>query len=210
MLALGLGRDAIRYRETIGRLHRAHRGVYAVGKRPITPPERAAGAVLACGPGALLSHGSAMALWGLSKRWDEPFEVTVAGHRRPSAITVHRSRTLARRDATRQLGIAVTSPARTLLDYAPRLTERALARAVNDALHSRYLHRSALAELVDRCGHLEGASRLATFIGPHHGPTRSELEDAFLAFCRRYGLPQPAVNVKVGGYEVDAFYESSG
>ena len=208
LLALGVGVQAIKYRVAIGRLHRVHRGVYAVGKRAVTPLERAPAAVLACGPGALLSHGSAMALWGFFKHWDEPLEVTVAGQRRLRAITVHRSRTLAQRDATRQLGIAVTSPARTLLDCAPRLSEKGLSRAVNEALLSRYLHRPALAELLHRCGHLEGARRLARFAGPRQGPTRSELEDAFLSFCRRYGLPQPAVNVKVGGYEVDAFYEA--
>lgn len=208
LLALGLKADAISYRVEIGRLHRLHRGVYAVGKRAVTPLERAAAAVLACGPGALLSHASAMALWGFSKRWDEPFEVTIAGQRRPGAVTVHRSQALARRDATRQLGIAVTSPARTLLDCTPRLSEKALTRVVNDALHSRYLHLSALAELLDRCGHHKGAGRLAPFVGTRHGPTRSELEDEFIAFCTRYGLPQPAINVKVGGYEVDAFYEA--
>ncbi len=39
-----------------GRLFPVHRAVYAVGRPPRLPLERAAGAVLACGPGAALSH----------------------------------------------------------------------------------------------------------------------------------------------------------
>ncbi len=203
----GLSDDSIAYRVKLDRLHRVHPGVYSVGRQPVTPLERAAAAVLACGPGALLSHGSAMSLWGFWKRWDWPLEVTVAGDRRPGGLTVHRSRTLCCRDATRQHGIAVTSPARTLLDCAPRMTERALTRAVNDALQTPYLYPSQLAEVVDRCSRLRGAGRLAAFVGHSDGPTRSQLEDDFIAFCRAFGLPTPRLNVRVGGYEVDALFE---
>ena len=34
------------------------------------------GVMLACGEGAVLSHGSAAPLWGIFKRWEMPFEVT--------------------------------------------------------------------------------------------------------------------------------------
>lgn len=33
--------------------------------------------------------------------------------------------------------------------------------------------------------------------------TRSELEQAFLKLCERYGLPRPEINAKVGSLEVD-------
>src|SRR5438105_4623447 len=78
LLELGLGRRAIAYRLRSGRLHRLYRGVYAVGRPPTDPIQWAAAAVLACGQRAMLSHGSAMTLWGLWKRWDRPFDVTVA------------------------------------------------------------------------------------------------------------------------------------
>ncbi|MBV9802666.1 MAG: type IV toxin-antitoxin system AbiEi family antitoxin domain-containing protein, partial [Solirubrobacterales bacterium] len=64
LLGLGVDDDAIRYRVKIGRLYRVFRGVYSVGRRPITVQEWASAAVLACGPGAALSHASAMVLWG--------------------------------------------------------------------------------------------------------------------------------------------------
>jgi hypothetical protein len=37
LVATQLGEGAIRYREKVGRLHRIHRGVYAVGHRKLTP-----------------------------------------------------------------------------------------------------------------------------------------------------------------------------
>jgi hypothetical protein len=48
-----------------GRLLRVHVGVYAAGHWPCTDDARWIAAVLACGPGAALSHRSAAALWDL-------------------------------------------------------------------------------------------------------------------------------------------------
>jgi len=132
LLALGLGRRAIGHRVAAGRLIREYTGVYAVGHVPVSFIDWAAAAVLACGPGAVLSRASAASLWGIRKEWRRPFEVTVPTARRRRGITVHRSRTLTRNDIRTQLGIRVTSPARTLLDYAPTLNDKQLTRAVND------------------------------------------------------------------------------
>jgi Transcriptional regulator, AbiEi antitoxin len=210
LLALGLSDDAIAHRVAHGRLHRVHLGVYAVGRPPTTALERAAAAVLACGTGAALSHRSAGALWGFIKPWPTRFDVTVSRDRRPKGIRTHSARTASPQDFTRHLGIRVTTPARTLLDCAPPLTDPQLARAVNDALLSNYLKPSHLGELLARSPRNHpGAARLAPFIEqPASAPTRSELEDAFLAFCGRYDLPRPKTNAKVAGYEVDALFEA--
>ncbi|MGI8430582.1 MAG: hypothetical protein ACR2OB_15060 [Solirubrobacteraceae bacterium] len=208
LLALGLGDPGIAHRIQTGRLHRVHAGVYAVGTPPVTALQRAAAAVLACGPGAALSHDSAMALWGFTSRWPGRSEVTTTGDRRPAGIIVHRSPALGHRDLRKHYAIPVTSAARTLLDCTPRLTERALARTVNDALLSGHVKRSHLAELLRRCPRRPGASRLARFVNAGDGPTRSEFEDTFLVFCERFGFPRPRVNVTVAGREVDAFFEA--
>ena len=64
---------------------------------------------------------------------------------------MHRTKTLTRRDITRQLGVPVTSPARTVFDMTPRLkTDGALRRFVNDARLTRTFHLSDLAELLER------------------------------------------------------------
>jgi very-short-patch-repair endonuclease len=208
LLHLGLRRDAIDYRLRIGRLIPVYAGVYAVGHVPIAAAARAAGALLACGPDAVLSHGSAASLWGFFKRWELPFEVTAVSDRRPRTIRVHRCTSLTPKDIRYHLGLRVTTPARTLLDIAPRLTDKALTRAVNDAQLSNHLRLPALRELLERCSRHPGAKRLAPFLQAPSGPTRSEFEDEFLAFTKRFGLPQPNVNATVGGREVDALFEA--
>ncbi len=172
----------------------------------MTPLARAQAAVLACGERAVLSHSSAASLWGFDKRWDGPFEVTVPSLRTRKGITVHRSTTLVRRDITRQLGIRVTTPARTALDIAPRLTDKRLTRVVNDARHTRYLSLDDLADVPARNPRHRAAKRLLPFVTARRGPTRSDLEDAFVEFARRYGLPDPEINACLNGREVDALF----
>jgi hypothetical protein len=202
-----LSRRAIQYRAEVGQLIPVHAGVYAVGHVNVTPVARASAAVLACGDDALLSHGSAATLWGFNKYWDMPYEVTVAtSHRRRGGIKVHRSRTLVSQDITHQLGVRVTTPERTVLDIAPRLTNRRLTRVVNDARHTGFLHLNDLADVLDRNPHHPGTRRLRSFVANSGNPTRSPLEDEFLEFAKRYGLPTPVTNTRLLGYEVDVLY----
>lgn len=147
-----------------------------------------------------------MTLWGFFKRWERPFQVTVSGDRRPAGIGVHRSPALIRRDFTRQLGIRVTSPARTVLDSAPSLSDRTVRRAVNDARLLRYLHLPELADVIERFPRHPGAARLRGLLATPGGPTRSEFEDTFPAFCECFGLPRPVMGARVAGYEVDALF----
>ena len=206
LLRLGLTRHQISHSIKIHRLIPVYAGVYAVGHIPTLPEDRAVGALLACGPGAVLSHGSAAVAWGVFRRWRMPFEVTARSiHTRPD-IRVHRA-ALKRRDVRYQAGIRVTSPARTMLDIAPRMTDKALRRAVNDLRRPGYLHIPDLEDVVDRFPRHAGAARLRPFIErPRDRPTRSTLEDDFLAFTERFGLPRPQVNVWVAGREVDAWF----
>jgi hypothetical protein len=182
--------------------------VYAVGHEQTAAVARAAAAVLAYGDGAILSHSSAASLWGITKRWDFPLEVTVTADRRRPGIRTHRSTTLTRKDIRRHLGIRVTSPARTVLEIAPRLSDRALARAVNDARLSRHLRLTDLDELLARLPRHAGARRLRPFAeaGQGQGPTRSGWEDELDAFVTRFGLPVPEINTHVAGWEVDAVF----
>jgi very-short-patch-repair endonuclease len=203
LLGLGLTDGAILYRLKIGRLHRLHNGVYAVGHRPVSPFAHALAAVLACGPGAALSHGSAATLWGITSQWHTPLEVTAQSARRRSGLGIHRSRTLTPRDVTRHYDI----PARTLLDNTPRLADKDLARAVNELRLAGYLKLGDVTELLTRHAPTRAGNRLRGHVAhPERAPTRSEFEDAFLPFVERYHLPEPQVNTRVAGHEADIFF----
>ena len=104
-------------------------------------------AVLACGPDAALSHGSAAALWRIVPRWPSPPHVTAPSERRRPGIHVHRSR---HADATTHYGIRVTTPARTLVDLADVLTPKQLTRALNEAQVQRLVTPAELTTLLTR------------------------------------------------------------
>jgi Transcriptional regulator, AbiEi antitoxin len=207
LLGVGLGPEAIKYRIGIGRLIPVYVGVYAVGHLPVAPEARAHAAVLACGDGAVLSHGSAASLWKYAKHWTMPHEVIAASRRRRPGIKVHRATPLTRRDVTRQLGVPVTSPARTVFDMTPGLkTDAGLRRFVNDARLTYTFHLSDLGELLARHPRHPATKRLLPFLEARRGPTRSDFEDDFVVFASRYGLPAPIVNTYVLGHEVDALF----
>jgi len=197
--AAGLLPSRVADRVTAGRLHRIHRGVYAVGHPNIGNEGRWIAAVLACGDGAVLSHRSAAALWrilpaaGRGERAQVgavgPVDVTVpsgAGRAARKGIRLHRSRTLSPADCTRRAGIPVTKPARTLEDLRRILPSKNFARALREAEYRRLPIRNAFKP--DR--------------------TRTDLEAMFLALARRHRIPRPEVNVRVDCYVVDFLWRS--
>ena len=97
------------------------------GHVALTLDSRRIAAVMACGPGALLSHRAAGEATGLLHSSPQ-FEVTVPRGRKPKpGIVVHRSRLIHPEDRSTVRGIPVTSVARTLVDLAD-VVERATAR----------------------------------------------------------------------------------
>ena len=192
LIALGLAPRTITARAAAGQLVGVHAGVYAVGYRRVEPIARAAAAVLAVGEGAVLSHDSAAALWGL-RRWPRIPEVTALRCVRRPGIAAHRSATLRRGDMTTQLGVRTTTAARTLHDIRSRLTRKQFIRLVNAA----------------RLEHLLDGDRAEALLGHRRNPTRSGLEDAFQRFVERHGLPQPETGAHVAGHEVDALFPAA-
>lgn len=205
LLGCELTRNEVAARVTAGHLYRIHRGVYAVGHPPKAPIERAAAAVLAGGAGAALGHEGSLALWGFTHRWPATFDVITTTDRRLRGIRTHQYTGLTRADITVQLGIRTTSPARTLLDCAPRLHERARTRVIADALHTPFLTQNQLADVHARFPRHPGAALLEPFLDATN-PTRSVMEDDFKAFCARHSLPTPLINVPVAGHIVDALF----
>ena len=132
---LGLEPSGARKRADRGRLHRIHRGVYALIPRGLLKREGLwMAAVLACGEKAALSHRSGAALQGLRDHGHTTVEVTVPSSARSRpGITIHRSRTLASSDVIRVKNIPCTTVARTLLDLADVVNRRQLERALDQA-----------------------------------------------------------------------------
>lgn len=130
---LGLTASAVHKRAASGRLHRVHHGVYSLAPAELLSRRgRYMAAVLACGPGAVLSHRSAAALHELRATDRTGIDVTISGrtnHNRPG-IDVHRSCTLSAGDTTTVDGIPCTTVSRTLLDLAGVVGRRPTERAI--------------------------------------------------------------------------------
>jgi very-short-patch-repair endonuclease len=210
LLAAGIGPGAIETRLKRHQLHPLHRGVYAVGHTALVPLAREVAALLACGPGAVLSHRSAVWFWRLLELATDLIEVTVPGssRRRPGLI-VHRSRTLGPGDVRMHHGIPVTSPARTLLDFAEGATARELERAFDEAIAKRLTTHSALGAAVKKAQGHHGAGAVRDLLDRSGDPTitRSEAEERFLELVRAAALPIPKVNAFVGTHLVDFVWE---
>lgn len=206
---LGFSKHQLSERVAAGRLHRLYRGVYAVGHKRSTQHGRWMAAVLACGDGAVLSHGSAARLWGILDRGGSPIEVSTpsrGGRGRRPGLVVHRRPTLRMTETTRRDGIPVTIPALTILDLAASFERRPLERLIDAAERLRLCNGDDLAAIVAAHGGRAGAGALGTLLTGHaigSTVTRSELEERFLALCRERGLPDPLVNQRLLDYEVD-------
>jgi very-short-patch-repair endonuclease/predicted transcriptional regulator of viral defense system len=195
--AIGLSAAQVEGRLRRGQWHRIHRGVYAVGHTRIGIEGRWMAAVLACGPGAVLSHRSAGRLWRLLRTSGGPIEVTrSAGWRAPSGIAAHRC-PLADDEWTARDGIPVTGVSRTVLDLAAVLSKRQLERAMNEAEILRLTDIVSLPALLERHSRRPGAAALRAVLAAQDaltGPTANDFEERFAALLDVHGLPKPRFN----------------
>jgi very-short-patch-repair endonuclease len=206
--ALGLSDGAIDRRVATGRLHVVYRGVYAVGHTVLTPRGRWMAAVLAGGPGTVLSHAAAGALWGLRPSAATRIDITVrrSGRATRAGLRIHRPRDLPAAETTTHDRIPVTTPTRTILDLAAVLPRRPLERLLDRADDLQLFALTSFdALLTAHPGH-RGAHRLRAILDSHDAGTtltRSDLEERFLAICRAHGFPDPKVNHDLAGRERD-------
>jgi very-short-patch-repair endonuclease len=200
LLALGVPASSLAEWAKRDRLHRVHRGVYAVGHLSLTRNGRFMAAVLACGEGAAPSHVSAAVLWGMLEDRGQAIHVTSPTRRRVRGIVVHCAPLDGER--VKRDGIVATTPARTVVDLADVVTSRrTLERALDEASYLRL----DLTGLAARGGR-RGSGLLSSVLVVHHPGstrTRSELEELFLALIDRARLPRPEVNTHLEGFECD-------
>jgi very-short-patch-repair endonuclease len=199
LLELGLTRHQISERIKSRRLHRIHRGVYAVGHPRITRHGHWMAAVLACGPHAELSHHSAAANWAMRDTARTRINVTSptchsvpgvrshVGDLNPDEVTIHN-------------GIPTTTVSRTILDLAADLQQHQLETTINQADFHHLTDPLSLPHLLARHPCAKGRSKLTSLIaanGIGRGITRSALEDRFLSFLNAHSLTLPRVNFHI-------------
>ena len=198
LLELGFSRDWVKRQLTAGRLHPIHRGVYAVGHKRINRRGHWMAATLACGPTSVLSHRTAAALHGLLYPRDGWPHVTVCAKGRPKrrGIVIHQVTTPPERTVID--AIPVTTIGRTLLDLA-HVGDPLLPYAVETAYDADAI------DIADLDGHkgIRALREATKRYEPTPHWTRSRLEKRFYRLCRKHGIPLPAVNQWIAGYEVD-------
>lgn len=208
LIGMGLTPRAIEARLACGRLHRLHRGVYAVGHRSLTVRGWRMAAALRGGPGTVISHRAAGSEWGL-RRWNGKPSITVPKWRPPNDRIEMHSSALPADERTVLDGIPITSVPRTLLDLATILDADALLRAVNEAEVRRLADPLSLPALLERHRGERGTGALRRVLesaGYGRGITREMLEELFAKLVGRYRLPHPELNAPI--HVGDRFFEA--
>lgn len=205
---LGLTPRAIDYRLDVGRLHRRHRKVYAVGSPELTIEGERLAAVLAAGPSAFLSHDAGCHHWRLLRSRPKRLDVTVRsrGGRRTTGFTIHRHPSLRIADTTIRFAIPVVRPARAILDLAQTAPRELVVQAIDEAHVQRLARGPHLNAQLAAYPRHPGAAVLREIVRTHVGGstiTDTDLEDLFLANCRMHGLPQPRTQHRIGRLTVD-------
>jgi hypothetical protein len=211
LLEIGLGRRLNQDRAEAGILIPVFQGVFALGHGRVDRRGRWLAAVLASGSGAVLSHASALSLWGMrGSRGDvEVLRRSGGTHRRRPGIRLHQTRSLPDDHVTIEQGIPVTTAERSLLDMASRLDAKELERALVEGDKNGCLRWPKLQSLLRGWRGKKGIGRLrlvAMEVDPRAADAFSPMEIDFLALCREFGLPLPQVNVLVEGCLVDFYW----
>jgi very-short-patch-repair endonuclease len=137
-------------------------------------------------------------------------EVTVVGRhcRTRAGLRVHRASKLPSADRRVKNGIRVTSPARTLVDFAGGATDEELAHAVSEVYALRVATERAIRAALDRSTHRAGAATLRAYLASTEGSvmTRSQSERRVRMLLKSARLPAPISSTQLAGYEVDLLW----
>jgi hypothetical protein len=179
-----------------------HRGVYAVGHLAIGRLGELHAAVLACGEGAVVSHGTAAALWGIRDK--PPVLIDITGGRQAGrkidGVRCRRSRYPGPEEIAVYEGIPCTSPARTLVDLAGMSSTASLRRAVERAAVLKRLDLAAMDRALLEARRRRGVPSLRTILEDWRTDdgvlpdVRSEFEALVLPRLLAMGLPRPTCN----------------
>ena len=137
LLAAGISRRQIDCALTTGELVAVHAGVYRCGASTRTWHQRVIEAVRSGGDGALASHRTAAALWGLDGSTRGVPEIVTPRQLRSWAVDLgrrHESKDLHLAEPAERDGIPCTGLVRTLVDLGAVLPLERVQQAVDDAV----------------------------------------------------------------------------
>ncbi len=177
---------------------------------PLSDAQAILASVLDVGPGAVLSHDSASALWGIPGFLVQPVHATgvraLVGRDSAFLATVHRPRSLLPGHTTTLDGFPVTTPARTVFDLAtlghhPKRVERALDAAWAKGLVDQRTMDSLVRVLAKRGR--RGSTLMRALVDDrreNYRPPESGLEFRFRELMQSIGL-EFELQVEVGDGE---------
>lgn len=171
-------------------------------------------AVLASGPGAVLSHRSAAALWGIWGSGTGETHVIVPRHTGSRRIIRRHFGALPVDEVTSRDGIPVTSAARAVLDLAADKGEPAAESALREMEYLGIYGPLSIPAPLARHPKHRGAARVARCLErldeDPGGRLRSPLEELFLPFLDAHRIPRPRLNhwITVGDdrFQVDCLW----
>jgi very-short-patch-repair endonuclease len=206
--AAGLTPAVIRTRVRRAQLFHVFYGVYSTADPSLLPLVRPTAALLSTGHGAVISGRSAAAVYGLTDPDPDVIDVTVIGRKvRPRrGMTIHRLTALAPADIAKKDNLTLTSPARTLIDFAQHAADDELSNAFGEARAKRLVSDASLKAALARAPRNHpGAARIRRWIEEDPGRTheRSKAERLMRQHLQAAQLPQPLANVKLHGYLAD-------
>jgi hypothetical protein len=196
---IGYGADAIDGWIARSGLIAIYRGIYAVGRRPLTETGRCMAAVLAGGDNAALSDRPASWVWDLDDSLGGPLHVAVPSNRRSRIGLVFHRRHLPPDERTVQAGIPITTVARTLFDAAATQSPTRLRHMIALAEIRHLADTPSLPELMERYKGAQGMARLRAVMGSiaAEGVANRELELRFADFLAEWRIPPPQKNVPI-------------
>ena len=206
---LGVTRSAMRRRIERGSWEPLPDALLRRRGSPVTAEQAAMAGVLAAGPGGVLSHGSAAALWAMPGFRAAPVHVTVGrtsgGDPRALAI-LHWTTYLPPHHVTEVEGIPVLTPSRLLFQLAGSTRVERMARLTDKAWARRLVSGRSLHTMCDDLSE-HGRDGMAVMrqvlesrpIG--YVPPESNLEARVEEIIRDHDLPDVRRQVDLGGRE---------
>lgn len=201
-LRCDLSRRAIEIRLRTGRWVVVRRGVYLIAGTPPSERQAVLAAILAAGDDAMAARLTAARLWGFDL--PAPDEIELLGpHRRLEGVVAHQSTNLVAADRAQLGAIALTSPARTLVDSSGRVPPHRLGPVVDDALRKGLVRLADLRACHERVD--TGPGRRHTIAmravleerAPGYAAGDSQREADIVRLLADPGLPAPVLGHRV-------------